>query len=65
MLIIKPNLIWVASHSFIWPNCQNIGLLFVVRFPNSDLWAGMGRKDDGHYCDVLSSGVNVFLVEGS
>ena len=26
--------------------------------------AGMGR-DDGHYCDVLSSGVNVFLVEGS
>ncbi len=26
--------------------------------------AGMGR-DDGHYCDVLSSGVYVFIVEGS
>ena len=26
--------------------------------------AWMGR-DDGHYCDVQSSGVNLFLVEGS
>ncbi len=26
--------------------------------------AGMGR-DDGYYCGVLSSGVNLFLVEGS
>ncbi len=26
--------------------------------------AEMG-KDDGHYCDVLSSEVNVLLVEGS
>ncbi len=22
-------------------------------------------KDDGYYCDVLSSGVNLFLVQGS
>ena len=56
-------------------------LFLFISFPISscpliskqDLWyvyrraifdAGMGR-DDGHYHDVLSSGVNLFLVEGS
>ena len=40
----------------------NINLKYV--FGSVIFGAGMGR-DDGHYCDVLSSGVNLSLVEGS
>ncbi len=47
--------------------------LVVGKFCKIELWyvsrraifgAGMGR-DAGYYCDVLSSGVNLFFVEGS
>ena len=40
------------------------GELAMVRLRKSDLCAGMGRNDE-YYCDVLSSGVNLFLVNGS
>ena len=36
----------------------------IVRLPKGHfIGSGTGR-DDGYYCDVLSSGVNLFLVEG-
>ncbi len=41
---------------------KTIDLEYVFR--RAIFGAGMGR-DDGHYCDVQSSGVNLFLIEGS
>ncbi len=48
---------------FRWGFQQNVPLLWYV-FRRAIFGAGMGR-DDWYYWDVLSSGVNLFLVECS
>ena len=54
---------WLETPNKLHRLQENIFLLLSV-FWRAIFGAGMGGYD-GHYCDVLSSGVNLFLVEGS
>ena len=60
----KSSNYWLSQPTPLTNNCLPANWLLWYVSRKAIFGAGMGR-DDGYYCGVLSSGVNLFLVEGS
>ncbi len=63
LMIILPNK-WIWKKLIFFTQTCTWRLLLWYVSQRAIFGAGMGR-DDGYYCDVLTSGVNLFLAEGS